>query len=129
MPSRVVCDKGHGGGRCREAAIEMAKLGRLQECERCGQPRRYFVRQTYANYETTVEHEVERVARLFSDSEAEDSRYDPMLFLMRNRDTNEQSVWPFYWGIDRNGRWRVGQFPPLLSVEELKKMIQSLEVS
>jgi hypothetical protein len=46
---------------------------------------------------------LKRVARLYSDREAEKWRYDPMLFLLVNRKTRRREVWPFYWGKDRSG--------------------------
>lgn len=129
MPSVVMCDRGHRGGLCRDAAIELSRGGSLAACSRtgCDAPRRYIVRQFYANLGEWHEWEVERVARLSNDKDASEEGYDPMIFLLRHRKTGEKVVWPFYWGLDRSGRWRVGQFPPILSLEHLKRLIQALE--
>jgi hypothetical protein len=128
MPSWVACDNGHWGGYCRHAAIELSKNGNLQPCENCGAQRHYFVSQTYANIDETHEYELVRVARLYSDEDSEKSGYDPMIFLLLHKETGEKAIWPFYWGKDRKGRWRVGQFPPLFSVGEMEKLLQSLNV-
>ena len=130
MSSWVVCDRGHRGGRCRDAAIEFSKRGSLEVCRRtdCDAPRRYLVSHSYANVDQAHEYELEKVARLYSDNDADGEGYDPMIFLLRHRQTGERMVWPFYWGKDRSGRWRVGQFPPLLSIGDIKKLIQSLEL-
>jgi len=129
MSSRVACDQGHWGGLCRDAAIEFSKQGNLGPCRQvtCQSPRRYIVSHYFANIAESHEHELEAVARLYTDQEANDEGYDPMLFLLRNRRSGQKLVWPFYWGKDRNGRWHVGQFPPLVALDDLKKMIAILE--
>jgi len=130
MSSRVICDNGHLGGYCRDAAIQLARRGALEPCHRsnCNVPRRYIVRQTYANSGETHEYELEKVVRLYSDNEADSEGYDPMLFLLRHRKKGHKVLWLFYWGKDRSGRWRVGQFPPLLSVKSLKYLMQSIRI-
>ncbi len=128
MPSWVACDNGHQGWYCRNTAIELSKNGKLEPCVNCGASRRYIVSQTYANIDETHEYELEKVARLYSDEDAEEGGYDPMIFLLRQRKTGEKAVWPFYWGKDRKGHWRVGQFPPLFSVGEMEKLLQFFEL-
>jgi hypothetical protein len=39
------------------------------------------------------------------------------------------AVWPFYWGRNKKGRWHVGQFPPMLTLAEWKKMFAELEAA
>ena len=128
MPSRVACDSGHYGGRCREAAIEISKHGSLSPCNRCGKPRHYVVNQYYPRIEETHEYVVEKVVRIYSPEDAEEG-YDPMVFSMRHRKLGHIAVWPFYWVKDKKGRWRVGQFPPILDLEEYKRAIKELEES
>jgi hypothetical protein len=86
------------------------------------------VSHTYANSEETHEYELEKVARLYSDEEAEENQYDPMVFLLREKETGEKAIWPFFWAKDRNGHWRVGQFSPLFSVLDLEELLRSLQV-
>jgi hypothetical protein len=127
MPSWVACDEGHHGGRRREAAIEISQHGSLSPCSQCGKPRFYFVQQRYANTGETHEYVVEKVVRLRQPADVEEEGYDPMIFLMRHRQLGHTCVWPFYWGRDITRKWRVGQFPPLLTLEELKRSVQMLE--
>jgi hypothetical protein len=85
------------------------------------------VTQYYANIDEEHEHEVVEVIRLRTGEDAEEEGYDPMIFLLRHREKGTHSVWPFYWGRDRKGRWRVGQFPPILEVNELKEALNKIQ--
>ncbi len=107
----------------------MTKEGTLGLCSRpgCGAPVRYLSRHYYANIGEHHEYELEKVVRLYSDEEADEEGYDPMLFRLRHRETERRVVWTFYWGKDKKKKWRVGQFPPLLSMDDLKRLLQELE--
>jgi hypothetical protein len=129
VPSRVVCESGHYGGRRRDAAIELSQNGSLLTCSRCGKPRHYFVSQFYPRYEETHEYELEKVVRIYSPEDAEAEGYDPMIFLLRHQKSGDKVLWPFYWVKDKRGKWGGGQFPPMLHVEEFKMAIKKLEGS
>ena len=128
MPSLVTCEAGHYGGRCREAAIEISQNGALSPCKRCGKPRYYVVSQHYPRMDETHNYVVERVSRIYKPEVAEDEGYDPMVFSMRHRTLGHLVIWPFYWIKDKKEKWRVGQFPPILKLEEYKKAIQKLAI-
>jgi hypothetical protein len=134
MPSKVECDKGHRYGRtCREAAIEIAQAAETgwPTCKRlgCGAPLRYVSKQKYpSSADKEYVYEVEKVIRFRPDT-AEGEKYDPMLFILRERTEGDRRlwpvhVWPFYWTHNRNGQWHVGQFPPLLTAKELRDALQ-----
>jgi hypothetical protein len=125
MPSRVTCEKQHFGGRCRDAAIEISQNGFLTPCKICGAPRHYFIRQHYPGIGETHEYELEKVVRVFS-SEVAEKGYDPMIFLMRHKQFGTFAVWPFYWVKTNKGNWVVGQYPPILDLDEYKNSIQKL---
>lgn len=134
MSSKLVCDNGHRYYvTCREAARHISQHGALEKCSRCGTTLRYIVSHYYpydsvvAEHEVTAQYEVIRVWTRFSATEAESQGWDPMIFLMRNRNSGEEVVWPYYWTKNRNKKWANGQFPPLLSIRELKKAITKLE--
>jgi hypothetical protein len=129
MPSYVQCDKGHSGGRCREAAIEISENGSLGACAKanCKSAVRYIVSHHYANQDEEYEYEVVNVVRLRTPEEVGEEGYDPMIFLLREHKTGKEMIWPFYWGIDKKKHWRVGQFPPIIALSELKKAITALE--
>jgi len=122
MPSVVTCDQGHRS-LCREAAIELSERGCLSPCvvSGCGSPRRYLVRHFYSNVAEPGEWEVEHVARLPA-VEAEQCGYDPMLFLLRHIPTGHRAIWPFFWGLDSRGKWRV-QFSPILQVDDWNRLV------
>lgn len=125
MSSWIECDKGHlSRVLCREAAIEIAERKSLGPCARpgCGAQRRYYVGQKYANTHEEHEYELVRVVRLKSSAEAEEEGYDPMLFVLRSLKSKATTVWPFYWGHNKAKRWHVGQFPPMLTKREWKKL-------
>lgn len=128
MPSWVECENHHPGGRCRDAAIELATHHALARCSRkgCGAPRYYRLRQDYPG-KGQVEYILERVIRFYSEQRVEDEQYDPMAFLLRRCDNGQVAVWPFYWTVNRNGIWHVGQFPPLLNLEDITKLHEDLQ--
>jgi hypothetical protein len=107
------------------AAIELSERGSLAPCSVCGAARRYILSQYFPYLDVRCEFELEKVVRLRPDS-AEEEGYDPMLFLVRRHDTNDRLVWPFYWVKNRKGKWQVGQFPPLLTLEEARKGLDEL---
>ncbi len=126
MASQIVCDNGHRDySGCRKAARVISQNGVLKPCQRCGSNRRYVVSHEYGK--VTVHYEVVKVFALRSPSQAEEEGYDPMVFLMKNLKSGEKIVWPYYWKKARNGKWANGQFPPLLSIEELKTVIKHLD--
>ena len=128
MGTRIVCDGGHRHyGTKREAAREISQHGKLERCSRCGKNKRYIVSHYYPYDNVTAEYEVQRVYARFSATEADREGWDPMIFLMKDRNSGEKVVWPYYWTKDRNGKWANGQFPPLLSIGELKRVIQKFE--
>jgi hypothetical protein len=44
--------------------------------------------------------------------------YDPFVLVLKNLDSGEEKVWPFFWGRDQRQRWRVGQWAPMLEAHE-----------
>src|SRR2546422_10771006 len=98
MPSRIVCDQGHGAGLCRTAAITLSERGSLGLCREpnCNAPVRYIVSQHYVNIDEEHEHEVVKVIRLRSADDANEEGNDPMIFLLQHRETGRRMVWPFY---------------------------------
>jgi hypothetical protein len=69
--------------------------------------------------------DVNRVVRLFTDEEAEKQEppFDPMMFFMHELDTENDYIWPIYWAKNRDGDWRWGQFPPVLTIDQLRLLM------
>lgn len=128
MASLIKCDNGHNDwGTRREAARKISQYGDLGKCSRCGENKHYIVSHYYPYDKATAKYEVLKVYMRFSDTEAEKEGWDPMVFLMKDLNSGEKIVWPYYWTKNRKGKWANGQFPPLLSIGELKKVIKSFE--
>ena len=129
MVSQMKCENGHRYYRtCREAARQISEHGNLGHCTRCGEQIRYIISLSYPYSGETVEFDVLGVHTILSSSEAEEQGWDPMILLMKQRDAvNEMPIWPYYWTKNRVGNWANGQFPPLLSVQDLKSVMEKLE--
>ncbi len=122
----IMCDSGHKTRGYREAAIEISQHGSLSPCKRCGKPRHYFLKHKYSHINETHDYELDWVLRLYSLEEAE-LGYDPMFFVLRHRPSNEMAVWPFFWARDKRGKWRVGQFPPILPLVTFKEAVKMID--
>jgi hypothetical protein len=88
---------------------------------------RYLVSHHYPYHRATVSYEVLKVLALFPADKAESEGYDPMILLLRNLATGRKMVWPYYWTKNRLGKWANGQYPPLLSVEDLRRATEEIE--
>jgi hypothetical protein len=125
MPSKILCDKSHEwGGNRRDAAIEIAKRGALSSCE-CGAPKHWYLEHYYPNWEAEAKQEVVHVERLWDDEEADEERYDPMLFVIRNSKDNHYAILLQYW-VNVEGSWKYGQYSPQLRWKELDTLVRKV---
>ncbi len=125
MPGRICCENGHGKSmKLQDAATAISEQRPLGVCQRCGKTFRYIIEHTYANDATRVQYrfEVVRVVRLIS--RFEDEGFDPFLLVLKNLATQsqEESILPIFWAPGRAGRSLGGQFPPLLTVSEWRRL-------
>jgi hypothetical protein len=127
MPSQIICESGHKSRRYREVAIEINEHGSLSPCKRCGRTRHYYINQFYPHLNETHKYELDRVIRVYPPEEAKRG-FDPMFFLLYHRLSGESAVWSFYWIRDRHGKWKAGQFPPILALATFKEAVKTLEV-
>ena len=130
MPSWVGCENGHWGGRCREAAIKIAKNGALGKCsvQGCDSDVHYVVTLTFSNSGETHRYELIKVFRTSTDSQVEENEYDPMIFLLSHLESKELTIWSWYWTVSRKRTWHVGQFPPLLTVDNFRDAFNYFEL-
>lgn len=129
MATRIERDKGHRDYRgCRINAREISQH-KMQSGSRCGAKKHYVVSHYYPSDKTEVEWEVISVYAPFSATGAEHEGWDPMIFLMKNRNSNEKVVWPYYWTKNRYGKWANGQFSPLLKLGQLKQALNKFEAN
>jgi hypothetical protein len=83
-----------------------------------------LVEQQFVGWSSTARFYLKRAVRLET---AQEEGYDPFLFLLENADDpNDVKVWPFYWIKNKHGKWHVGQFPPLLSRDQLNSLLSQL---
>ena len=66
------------------------------------------------------------VRQVYSAEKADELGRDPMVFLLRDRETGEHGVWTYYWIKDRNGDWANGQFPPVFMGDEAEQLRVSI---
>ena len=76
--------------------------------------------------DTIYEYEVTKIARLYSDREAEDDGYDKMLVMSKRRGTDGTIIKPMYWAKNRKGNWSYGQYPAALEPAEWRKLFRKL---
>jgi hypothetical protein len=58
---------------------------------------------------------------------AEDENYDPFLLVLRDIETGKEQILPTFWAYGQSNTQRGGQFPPLLSLEEWKRLFRQLD--
>lgn len=131
MPGCLQCDHRHRSkARLYEAALVLSRGEALPECK-CGEAVRYYMDFQFANekkepLDTVQTYKVLRVARLYS--RLRPDGYDPFLFLLQHEDNaRDKKVWPIFWAPDKKGKIRGGQFPPLLSSQDWKRLFRKLE--
>ncbi len=125
MATWIECDNGHKDWKTskRVAPREIGEHGHLGLCPRCGAKKHYIVSHYYPYDAVTLRYEVVASRLRFSADEAESQGWDPMILLMKDSN-GDKVVWPYYWTKDRNGKWANGQYPPLLTIDELRAALQ-----
>jgi hypothetical protein len=128
VSSWTECDAEHVGRGVSlyKAAIALSK-GHPLLCAECRKPLRMYHEFAFANAKGEKNcYEVTRIARLYTRNTRKDG-YDPFLFRLQHCDdlTNVQ-VWPVFWAPGRKGRMLWGQFSPLLSQQDWKKLFRKL---
>jgi hypothetical protein len=127
MPSWLECDNEHLGKALRRSAAIALSRGHALRCLRCGKPFRYYWEFTFANVKGEKNcYEVIRTARLYTHRRKDG--FDPFLFLLRHCDDPKNvKVLPVFWAPGKRGNTRWGQFPPLLSMQDWKKLLRKLK--
>lgn len=131
MASRISCPNGHLTRTIStwEAALALSEQRAIGVCKKCGKALHYRIDHTYANDPDGKEYGfiVTRAVRL--GTRLADDDYDPFLLVLREIETGKEQILPTYWANDRGKTQRGGQFPPLLSFEEWKRLFRRLDAS
>ena len=134
MPSRIECENHHRASiRIQDAAIALSRSREgLGKCRTCGKSFQWIVELRHANDSNVGQlhrHNVEGTVRLgtrLADAEG----YDPFLILLRKAEGPEagrEELWPIFWAPGRKHRSLYGQFAPMLTREEWRRLFQALD--
>jgi hypothetical protein len=132
MASRISCPNGHltKGISIWEAAVALSEGRAIGVCKKCGKGLHYRIDHTYANDPSGKEYGfiVTRAVRLGTRL-ADDENYDPFVLVLREIETGKEQILPTFWAYGQSNTQRGGQFPPLLSLEEWKRLFRRLDAS
>ena len=130
MPSRICCQDNHStkGISIHEAAVALSEGRAIGVCKKCGKELQYRIDHVYANdpsgkqYSFTVTRAVRLGTRL-----ADDENYDPFLLVLRDIETGREQILPTFWAYGQSNTQRGGQFPPLMTLGEWKRLFRKLD--
>ena len=132
MPSRICCPDNHTtkGISIHDAVIAICEGRAIGVCKKCGKELKYRIDHVYANDPGEKEYGfiVTRAVRLETRL-ADEEHYDPFLLVLREIETGKEQILPTFWAYGQNNTQRGGQFPPLLSLEEWKKLFRQLDAN
>jgi hypothetical protein len=132
MSSRICCPDDHStkGISIHEAAIAVSEGRAIGVCKKCGKELQYRIDHVYPNdprkkrYTFAVTRAVRFGTRL-----AGDENYDPFLLALCDIQTGKEQILPTFWAYGQGNTQRGGQFPPLLSLGEWKRLFRRLDAS
>jgi DUF2934 family protein len=132
MPSRIYCKQGHSTKAISvyDAAIALAEGRPMGVCKKCGNDLEYRMEHPYAGDRDEQEHgfTVTGAVRLGTRLTGDDN-CDPFLLVLRDMETGKQQVLPTFWFRGQGKTPRGGQFPPLLTLAEWKRMFGQLDAT
>ncbi len=130
MPSRICCPENHLSKAMliHDAAIALSEGRALGVCKKCDKELQYRIDRVYANEPSAEEHGfiVTRAVRLGTRL-ADGENYDPFLLVLREIRTGKERILPTFWTHGQNNAQRGGQFSPLLSLGEWKRLFRRLD--
>jgi hypothetical protein len=127
MPQLVQCEVGHRIKETHRAtARRFSEKRDLGQCY-CGKSIQYKVTQKDPSDGKIRTYNILRVKTLLSREAAEKQGWDPMVFLLKNQETETIVMWPYYWKKDRNKKWANGQYPPLLKISDMEQVIKEFK--
>jgi Protein of unknown function (DUF2934) len=132
MTSRISCPNGHSTRTISiwEAAVALSEQRAVGVCKKCGNALHYRIDHTHANDAGAKERGfiVTQAVRLGTRF-AGDEDFDPFLLVLRDIETGKEQILPTFWANGGNKTERGGQLPPLLSIEEWKRLFRRLDAS
>jgi hypothetical protein len=132
MPFRIRCPDNHStkGISIHEAAIAVSEGRAIGVCKKCGKELQYRIDHVYANDPSRKQYGfiVTRAVRLGT-RVADGENYDPFLLVLREIETGKEQILPTFWAYGQSNTQRSGQFPPLLRLEEWKRLFRELDPS
>lgn len=132
MPSKICCANNHATKAVSmwDAAVAVSQGRPIGACKKCGKELQYRIEYAHANDSGRKENWflVTGAVRLGPKMAGGES-FDPFLLVLRDLHNGTEQVLPTYWTYGRDTAQRGGQFPPLLSLEEWKKLFRRLDAT
>ncbi|HEX4075334.1 MAG TPA: DUF2934 domain-containing protein [Candidatus Acidoferrales bacterium] len=130
MTSRISCPNGHSTRTISiwDAAVALSEQRAIGVCKKCGKGLDYRIDHTHANDPGARERGfiVTRAVRLGTRL-AGGEDFEPFLLVLREIETGKEEILPTFWTNSGNKVQRGGQLPPLLSIEEWKRLFRRLD--
>jgi len=132
MTSRISCPNGHSTRTISiwEAAVALSEQRAIGVCKKCGKGLHYRIDHTHVNDPGAKERGfiVTRAVRLGTRL-AGDEDFDPFLLVLREIETGKEQILPTFWVTGGDKTQRGGQYTPLLSLEEWKRLFRRLDAN
>ncbi len=127
MASYIECNQKHGYSspqRCLSFVREWIKTNKKPVCKKCGSEFNYYME---FRYPVGGRSEFEVIQVIPIEKNIEEERYYPVLFILKDKNTGVEALWPFYWTKNRKGNWALGQYPPLLTKEGIEEALKKVK--
>jgi len=132
MTSRISCPNGHSTRTISiwEAAVALSEQRAIGVCKKCGKGLHYRIDHTHASDPGAKERGfiVTRAVRLGTRL-AGDEDFDPFLLVLREIETGKEQILPTFCVTGGDKTQRGGQYTPLLSLEEWKRLFRRLDAN
>ena len=132
MASKICCANNHASKAVSmwDAAVAVSQGRSIGACKKCGKELQYRIEHAYASDSNRKDKWfVVTTAVRLGPKMAGGESFDPFLLVLRDAQNGAEQVLPTYWTYGRDRAQRGGQFPPVLSLEEWKKLFRSLDAT
>jgi Protein of unknown function (DUF2934) len=132
MASKICCANNHATKAVSmwDAAVAISQGRSIGTCKKCAQELQYRIEHAFAGDAggKGSGFVVTGAIRLGPKSAGGES-FDPFLLVLRDLRNGMEQILPTYWTYGRDTAQRGGQFPPLLNLQEWKKLFRALDAT
>jgi len=132
MASKICCANNHTSKALSmwDAAVAVSQGRSIGACKKCGKELQYRIEHAYANDSARKENWfVVTAAIRLGPKMAGGESFDPFLLVLRDLENGAEKILPTYWTYGRDTAQRGGQFPPLLNLEDWKKLFRQMDAT